>query len=94
MYALRTRSPLVSVRRPVTVRLACIKPPASVHPEPGSNSPSINVLCPQQLVALLLINNIAIIPYFLPIIIKEQYRLGRLDFPLRLKRAAKVQQLF
>jgi hypothetical protein len=21
------------------VRLACIKPPASVHPEPGSNSP-------------------------------------------------------
>ena len=24
---------------PVTVRLACIKPPASVHPEPGSNSP-------------------------------------------------------
>jgi len=24
---------------PVTVRLACIRPPASVHPEPGSNSP-------------------------------------------------------
>ena len=24
---------------PVTVRLACVKPPASVHPEPGSNSP-------------------------------------------------------
>ena len=24
---------------PVTPRLACIKPPASVHPEPGSNSP-------------------------------------------------------
>ena len=23
----------------VTVRLACIKPAASVHPEPGSNSP-------------------------------------------------------
>ena len=39
MYALRTRAPLVSIRRPVTVRLACIKPAASVHPEPGSNSP-------------------------------------------------------
>ena len=24
---------------PAAVRLACIKPPASVHPEPGSNSP-------------------------------------------------------
>ena len=24
----------------LTVRLACIKPAASVHPEPGSNSPS------------------------------------------------------
>ena len=23
----------------LTARLACIKPPASVHPEPGSNSP-------------------------------------------------------
>ncbi len=32
---LRTRAPLVL--RPV--RLACIRPAASVHPEPGSNSP-------------------------------------------------------
>ena len=24
---------------PVTVRLACVRPAASVHPEPGSNSP-------------------------------------------------------
>ena len=39
LYALLTRAPLVSIRRPVTVRLACIKPAASVHPEPGSNSP-------------------------------------------------------
>ena len=37
-YALLTHPPLVSIRRPVTVRLACIKPAASVHPEPGSNS--------------------------------------------------------
>ena len=38
-YALRTRAPL---SRPIagtlTVRLACIRPAASVHPEPGSNS--------------------------------------------------------
>ncbi len=40
-YVLRTRPPLVSEEQalPVTVRLACVKPTASVHPEPGSNSP-------------------------------------------------------
>ena len=39
-YALRTRSPVVSEVQalPVTPRLACVKPAASVHPEPGSNS--------------------------------------------------------
>ena len=29
----------VPCKQGLTVRLACIKPPASVHPEPGSNSP-------------------------------------------------------
>src|SRR5690606_11541725 len=29
---------------PVTPRLACIRPPASVHPEPGSNSPLSKIL--------------------------------------------------
>ena len=40
-YALLTRSPLTSkVQAPYPfVRLACIKHAASVHPEPGSNSP-------------------------------------------------------
>ena len=40
-YALLTRSPLLqSVQVPTSgVRLACIKHAASVHPEPGSNSP-------------------------------------------------------
>src|SRR5690554_4634467 len=38
-YALRTRAPLSPARRRDTVRLACIRPAASVHPEPGSNSP-------------------------------------------------------
>ena len=37
-YALRTRAPLSATRRPPPVRLACIRPAASVHPEPGSNS--------------------------------------------------------
>ncbi len=37
-YALRTRAPLSSPRRGIPVRLACIRPAASVHPEPGSNS--------------------------------------------------------
>ena len=37
-YALRTRPPLSSPRRGTPVRLACIRPAASVHPEPGSNS--------------------------------------------------------
>jgi hypothetical protein len=37
-YVLRTRSPLCTLLH--TVRLACIRHAASVHPEPGSNSPS------------------------------------------------------
>ena len=37
-YALRTRAPLSKPRRALPVRLACIRPAASVHPEPGSNS--------------------------------------------------------
>ncbi|KAK5842962.1 hypothetical protein PVK06_005386 [Gossypium arboreum] len=35
-YALLTRPPLET---PLLVRLACVKHAASVHPEPGSNSP-------------------------------------------------------
>ena len=35
----RTRAPLSVSRRKPTARLACVRPPASVHPEPGSNSP-------------------------------------------------------
>ena len=41
-YVLLTRSPLatsLSKLRGSLVRLACIKHAASVHPEPGSNSP-------------------------------------------------------
>ena len=36
---LRTRAPLTYPLRNKPVRLACIRPAASVHPEPGSNSP-------------------------------------------------------
>ena len=40
-HVLRTRSPLAigALLRHAAVRLACIRPAASVHPEPGSNSP-------------------------------------------------------
>ncbi len=44
-YALLTRAPLYL--RPeghVLVRLACMKPAASVRPEPGSNSPLLEIL--------------------------------------------------
>lgn len=39
-YVLLTRAPVVSnlLLDPATPRLACVKPVASVHPEPGSNS--------------------------------------------------------
>ena len=35
-YALLTRAPLAT--RSAAARLACVRPVASVHPEPGSNS--------------------------------------------------------
>ena len=42
-YALLTRAPVVILTEQalsnVTTRLACVKPVASVHHEPGSNSP-------------------------------------------------------
>ena len=42
-YVLLTRAPVASTStrrwRPAAPRLACVKPVASVHPEPGSNSP-------------------------------------------------------
>ncbi|KAF1853363.1 hypothetical protein Lal_00009750 [Lupinus albus] len=38
-HVFRTRAPLSRFRRISTARLACVRPPASVHPEPGSNSP-------------------------------------------------------
>ncbi|WP_460197718.1 hypothetical protein, partial [Segatella asaccharophila] len=34
---------------PVSPRLACVKPVASVHPEPGSNSPLYNGSPPHPL---------------------------------------------
>ncbi len=42
-YALRTRAPVSVFRKIHTPRLACVKPPASVHPEPGSNSPLLKI---------------------------------------------------
>ena len=40
-YVLRTRAPVATnvLLHRAAPRLACVKPAASVHPEPGSNSP-------------------------------------------------------
>ena len=42
-YVLLTRAPVAGGEKqaslPAAPRLACVKPVASVHPEPGSNSP-------------------------------------------------------
>jgi hypothetical protein len=42
-YALLSRPPLEYPRRGLSARLACIRHAASVHPEPGSNSPIKNL---------------------------------------------------
>ena len=49
-YALRTRAPVAgsALLRPAAPRLACVRPAASVHPEPGSNS-SLYELLPHLL---------------------------------------------
>ena len=46
-YALLTRAPLAT--RGAAARLACVRPVASVHPEPGSNSSlySLSLIPPQ-----------------------------------------------
>ena len=48
----RTRTPLSRFRRISTARLACVRPPASVHPEPGSNSPLYVCLTHSKLTSL------------------------------------------
>ena len=46
LYILLTRPPLSTHRSELLVRLACMKHAASVRPEPGSNSPLSESLCP------------------------------------------------
>ena len=43
-YVLLTRPPLKLLLLKVSVRLACVKHTASVHPEPGSNSQKIQII--------------------------------------------------
>ncbi len=47
-YVLLTRAPVAGGRKqasgPAAPRLACVKPVASVHPEPGSNSPLFSIV--------------------------------------------------
>ena len=58
-YALLTRAPVDAHQKQafdvVSPRLACVKPVASVHPEPGSNSSLLILFIPfaQYLVSLL-----------------------------------------
>ena len=54
----RTRTPLSLSRRTNTARLACVRPPASVHPEPGSNSPLYVCLTHSKVIDAL------VFPYF------------------------------
>ena len=54
----RTRAPLSLFRRTNTARLACVRPPASVHPEPGSNSPLYVCLTHSKVIDAL------VFPYF------------------------------
>ena len=61
---LRTRTPLSKSRRTSTARLACVRPPASVHPEPGSNSP-LYVCLPLLKKKLI---DALVFPYFLVVI--------------------------
>ena len=57
-YALLTHPPLSRGRSPDPVRLACVKPAASVHPEPGSNSSLYSLfLAPYYIDAILPIYN-------------------------------------
>ena len=55
-YVLLTRAPVAGRRKqacaPAAPRLACVKPVASVHPEPGSNSP-LSVYLFQDFLSLL-----------------------------------------
>ena len=55
---LRTRTPLSLSRKTNTARLACVRPPASVHPEPGSNSPLYVCLTHSKVIDAL------VFPYF------------------------------
>ena len=55
---LRTRTPLSIFRRKSTAQLACVRPPASVHPEPGSNSPLYVCLTHSKVIDAL------VFPYF------------------------------
>ena len=61
----RTRTPLSLSRKTNTARLACVRPPASVHPEPGSNSP-LYVCFPltQSLIDALVFPYLVVILYF------------------------------
>ena len=82
-YVLLTRSPLDSEKQAFLplVRLACIRHAASVHPEPGSNSPSKYVgLRARPVLSVSLIGSVRFIWFYL---IGKGISRGRLSAALR-----------
>ena len=60
-YALRTRAPVSKEQAPSTPRLACVRPAASVHPEPGSNSSSYILILLRSLCQVFLFSIIRVL---------------------------------
>ena len=59
-HALRTLAPVAIIRtrrfRHAAPRLACVKPAASVHPEPGSNSSLYNLYISSLILTLIILS--------------------------------------
>ena len=85
-----------------TPRLACVKPAASVHPEPGSNSSSYILICSIQVASLSIIIEKSYSLFFSNLyrykfVLSIQYVYERVIaflIHLSLKAGAKVQYLF
>ena len=60
-YALRTRAPVSRKQASSTPRLACVRPAASVHPEPGSNSSSYILILLRSLCQVFLFSIIRVL---------------------------------
>lgn len=80
----RTRAPLSRFRRISTARLACVRPPASVHPEPGSNSPLYVCLTHSKFFNALVFPYLVVILYVNDLQILRSYKTNSLSFSFRI----------